>query len=67
MVLYSIIDEADVFADAKNSIMPTQYVDIAGGKLEYRVYNGEKQVVRLHSTDPYLYLKNEYSPYTGIN
>lgn len=67
MILHTIVNEAEVFATAENSIMPTEFKNIAGGMVEYRQCNGEKQVVRLHSTNPYLYLKNEYMPYSGIN
>lgn len=63
MILHTIISEYDIFSSEEQN-QPTQFVDIAGGKLEYKVYNGEKQITRLHSTNPYLYLRNDYAPYT---
>lgn len=65
MILHTIINEADVWADNSNVILPNEFVSIDGGLIECRQYNGERQVVRLHSTNPYLYLKNEYSPYSS--
>ena len=65
MILHTIIDINDIFTGEQN-VLPTQYDNILGGQVEYREYNGEKQVVRLHSTDPYLYLKNEYMPYSNL-
>lgn len=63
MILHTIISEYDIF---KYDEQPTQFVNIAGGMLEYSVVNGQKQISRLHSTNPYLYLKDEYSPYSII-
>lgn len=66
MILHTIIDENDIFRQGDNE-MPTQFIDIKGGQLEYRFYNEKKQVVRLHSTNPYDYLKSEYQPYSIFN
>lgn len=66
MLLHTIIDESDIFYNEEN-ILPTEFKNISNGQVEYRVYNGQKQVVRLHSTDPYMYLKNEYMPFSDIN
>jgi len=66
MILHTIISEYDIFNSEENE-QPTQFVNIAGGMLEYRVFNGEKQISRLHSTNPYLYLRDEYSPYTILH
>ncbi len=65
MILHTIIDINDIFANEQNTLS-TQYDNILGGQVEFREYNGQKQVVRLHSTDPYLYLKNEYMPYSNL-
>lgn len=64
-MLHTIINEYDIFYN-ENDVRSTQFLDIQGGILEYDVNNGEKQIVRLHSTNPYLYLKQEYSPFTII-
>lgn len=64
-MLHTIINEYDIFKN-ENDINPTQFLDIQGGMLEYDENNGEKKIVRLHSTNPYLYLNQEYSPYTII-
>lgn len=66
MILHTIISEYDIFNSEENE-QPTQFVNIAGGMLEYRVFNGEKLISRLHSTNPYLYLRDEYSPYTILH
>lgn len=70
MILHTIISEDDIFSvensnniDNKNDGI-TQYLNIAGGRIEYNINNGQKQVVRLFSTDPSLYLKDEYTPFT---
>lgn len=64
-MLHTIINQYDIFYN-ENDIKPTQFLDIQGGMIEYDENNGEKQIVRLHSTNPYLYLKQEYSPFTNI-
>jgi hypothetical protein len=66
MVLHTIINERDIFYNEEN-ILPTEFKNISNGQVEYRVYNGQKQVVRLHSTDPYMYLKSEYMPFSNLN
>lgn len=60
-MLHTIINEYDIFR-SENDIKPTQFLDIQGGMIEYDENNGDKQVVRLHSTNPYLYLNSEYAP-----
>ncbi len=65
-MLHTIVNELDIFFDS-NNYSQAQYQNIAGGILEYKVNDGRKEVIRLHSTDPYNYLKQEYQPYSYIN
>ncbi len=65
MILHTIISEYDIFYNAESEQLP-QFQNISGGMLEYKINNGEKQITRLHSTNPYLYLKNDYLPYSLI-
>ncbi len=65
MVLHTIISEYDIFRNESDFKQP-QFMDIQNGFIEFDEYNGEKRVLRLHSTDPSMYLKDEYSPYTII-
>lgn len=65
MILHTIISEYDIFNNTGN-VTQNEFMDIAGGQLEYRNINGNKEIVRLHSTDPYKYLMDEYNPYTII-
>jgi len=63
MLLHTIVSEYDIFGDAQNP-QPTEFLNIAGGMLECKICDGKRQITRLHSTNPYLYLRNDYSPYT---
>lgn len=66
MILHTIISEYDIFKGTDDAPMP-QFTNIAGGIEEYRVNSdGKREMVRLHSTNPYLYLKGEYSPFFEI-
>lgn len=66
MVLHTIISEYDIFRNQDDIYQP-QYMNISDGFIEYNECKGEKKIVRLHSTNPYDYLKDEYSPDTLIN
>ena len=65
MYLYTIVNEADIFFNEKTDV-ETGYKKMDNGLLEYRTYNNVKEVVRLHSTNPFDYLKPEYQPYSVI-
>ena len=65
MILHTIVSEYDIIYNSESEQRP-QFQNISGGMLEYKIYNGEKQITRLHSTNPYLYLKNDYLPYSLI-
>jgi hypothetical protein len=66
MILHTIINEADIFAQA-NQLPKTEFLNISGGMLEYKINNGRRQAVRLYSTNPYLYLDSLYAPDSEIN
>lgn len=66
MFLYTIVNEADVFSSYE-APFKTGFDKIENGMLEYRTYDNVKEVVRLHSTNPFDYLKAEYQPYSVIN
>lgn len=61
MVLFTIINEYDIFA-AQNSISEPQYKKIDGGIAEYRKGTDGKCFFRLHTTDLTKYLSGEYDP-----
>lgn len=65
MVLHTIISEYDIFNNAEDC-NKNKFENIDGGMIEYRTFNGNKEIVRLHSTDPYKYLEDNYQPYTII-
>ncbi len=58
-MLYTIISEYDIFARGEK---PTQFVNIAGGKVEYTVSGKNKVIKSLFSTDPRMYLEDRYQP-----
>lgn len=66
MVLYSIVDVADVLTEAAYQPM-TEKINIRkinGGFVEcQRCINGVERVKRLYSTDPALYLDKRYYPF----
>jgi len=66
MILHTIVSEYDIFSSTED-IIPTQFENVSGGMLEYSLINGKKQITRLYSTNPYMYLRKEYSPYTILN
>ena len=61
MVLFTIINEYDIFA-AQNSISEPQYKKIEGGIAEYRKGTDGESFFRLHTTDLTKYLSEEYDP-----
>ena len=65
MILHSIIAMDDIFC--KNSVNAPMYREIEGGFIEIEDNDCGFQVKRLHSTNPSLYLKKDYQPYTKIN
>ena len=65
MILHAIINEYDIFTVWENNVS-NKYQKFNGGIIEYAIINEQKQLVRLHSTDPYNYLKQEFNPYSII-
>lgn len=64
MLIHSIVSENDIFFT--NSIISPVYENVNGGFLEIDSRNGVREVRRLYSTNPYLYLDKRYSPYSII-
>lgn len=64
-MIHSIISMDDIFF-TENTVR-TEYRPIGGGLLELSTVDGKKQIRRLHSTDPYLYLDRRFSPYSDIS
>ncbi len=64
MLIHSIVSENDIFFT--NRVNPPVYENVTGGFLEINNKNGVREVARLHSTNPYLYLDKRYSPYSII-
>ncbi|MFT3951477.1 MAG: YlzJ-like family protein [Oscillospiraceae bacterium] len=60
-MLHTIVSELDVFA-AQNVTEPPLFARIDGGMIEYRRNGKTGTVVRLHTTDPFLYLDKRYAP-----
>ncbi len=54
----------DLIFPQDNSLPPREIVAIKGGFLEISGQGDNKQVERLISTDPKMYLNPSYSPYT---
>ena len=65
MILHTIINKYDIFPIGENNVT-NKYKKFNGGILEYEIINEHKQLVRLHSTDPYNFLKQEFNPYSII-
>ena len=65
MILHAIINEYDIFTVWENNVT-NKYQKFNGGIIEFAIINEQKQLVRLHSTDPYNYLKQEFNPYSII-
>lgn len=58
-MLYTVVSEYDIFyrnAKARN------YMDIAGGKVEYIQSGRNRKIVGLFSTDPSMYLDKNLIP-----
>lgn len=64
-MIHSIISMDDIFF-TENTVR-TEYRPIDGGLLELNTVGGKKQIRRLHSTNPYLYLDRRFSPYSDIS
>lgn len=65
MVLHTIINEYDIM-QAQNVLSVPKIQAINGGMIEYTITPQGKEVSRLISTDPYLYLSNQYQPFTKL-
>lgn len=66
MVLYSIIDIADVLYEKNNYNVKTTVRKVDGGFVELQgsiAASGKEKVRRLYSTNPALYLDKRYYPY----
>lgn len=64
MLIHSIVSESDIFFT--DSIAQPVFRNISGGLLEIDNQNGIRQIKRLYSTNPYLYLDKRYQPYSNI-
>ncbi len=64
-MIYSIISPEDIFFTENR--VKTEYRKIDGGLLELNIVGGQRQICRLHSTDPYLYLNRRYYPYSSYD
>ena len=60
MLIHSIISENDIFFN-DCCLQPT-YMNVSGGILEIGEKNGVREIVRLHSTNPHMYLDKRYAP-----
>ena len=58
-MLYTVVSEYDVFL---SNACGRNYIDIDGGKLEYIGSGKNRKIVGLFSTDPAMYLKEDYRP-----
>lgn len=63
-MLYTVVSEYDVFSSQSKR---RNYMDIAGGKLEYITCGKNRKIVGLFSTDPSMYLNKSYIPGSIIN
>ena len=64
MILYTVVNELDIFADSrKSSGKDCLYKNIKGGFLEMRRGANGYRIARLHSTNPADYLNSKYYPY----
>ncbi len=64
MLIHSIVSEGDIFFT--DSVSKSVFRNINGGMLEVENSDGDFQVKRLYSTNPYLYLDKRYSPFSNI-
>lgn len=62
MIIHSVISPDDIFF---NAVSAARTIKIDGGFLETEETGGEIRVRRLISTDPSMYLKKEYYPFSG--
>ena len=65
MVLHTIIAEYDIM-QAQNVMEMPKMQAIQGGLVEYSLTPQGKQISKLFSTDPYLYLSDKYKPYSKL-
>ncbi len=65
MVLHTIINEYDIL-QARNQIPLRKMQAVNGGLIEYTVTPLGKEVSRLITTDPNLYLNRNYLPYAKL-
>lgn len=63
-MIYSIVSENDIFLT--NEVSQPVFEKINGGMIEINTTNGIKQIKRLYSTNPHLYLDKRYLPYNNI-
>lgn len=66
MILHTIIGEYDIL-QAQNAVCAPKMQAIDGGFLEYSDTPQGRQVSRLFSTNPHLYLDAKYQPFTKLN
>ena len=66
MVLHTIINEYDIL-QAQNELPVQKVQAINGGIVEYSVTPQGKEISRLISTDPYLYLNSSYQPFSKLH
>ncbi len=64
-MLYTIISEQEIFPSTQPD-GNNKFCEIAGGILEYRE-GAQNSVVRLHSTNPRMYLKPEFAPDSTVD
>jgi hypothetical protein len=66
MVLHTIVSEYDVMCNqAENCV--SKFKSVGGGIVEYSETEQGNRILRLFSTDPYMYLDEKYSPFSQIN
>ena len=58
-MLYTVVSEYDIFFSKSRA---RNYMNVDGGKLEYIGSGKNKKIVGLFSTDPAMYLRNDYQP-----
>ena len=69
MVIHSIVSDYDIFLNngEGQTFSAVETVAVCGGFIEVCECGGRKQVKRLFSTNPVLYLDKRYQPFTYIN